>query len=306
MVAVAAVTRALFDRLAKDLLGRALAPVGRVEPEQEIVSESQRADIAFEPGPGASFSERGILARMAIEPCLFEPFSSPVTEDEVRACLRKLLNQRSALRRRARKHAPPSRLWVLSGGRPRWFLETAEVEPAAGWPHGFYRFRGAPLYELIVVLLPEIPVDRDTLILRLMGRGRVFDRAIEDLQALPARAWERQVADGPIMELWLTISERKRKAGKLNKELRMAYELYEKWKRTELAEAKRQGLDEGRRQALRMAIQATYASRFQCELPVLLVDALEAQEDLDTLTHLVSVAATGNEQEIEASLVGAE
>jgi hypothetical protein len=43
---------------------------------------------------------------------------------------------------------------------------------------------------LWVVVIAELPATRDTLALRLMGRGPVLDAALAELGALPAEAWE--------------------------------------------------------------------------------------------------------------------
>jgi hypothetical protein len=44
------------------------------------------------------------------------------------------------------------------------------------------------------VVVKELPVTRDTLLLRLLGAGSVLKHAIAELQALPAEAPERRLA----------------------------------------------------------------------------------------------------------------
>jgi hypothetical protein len=61
-----------------------------------------------------------------------------------------------------------------------------------GWPAGFWE--GPPAAPLHVVVLRSLPRVRETLLLRLMGRGATLQEAVRDLRALPDDAWERQVS----------------------------------------------------------------------------------------------------------------
>jgi hypothetical protein len=49
-----------------------------------------------------------------------------------------------------------------------------------------------------VLVLTELPRTRDTLLLRLLGSGRVLAQALADFGALPEDAWERNVV-GPLL-----------------------------------------------------------------------------------------------------------
>ncbi len=60
------------------------------------------------------------------------------------------------------------------------------------------------LYEAVaglrmrIVVLAELPRTRDTLLLRMLGAGRLFEEALDDLAALPFDAWEASVV-GPLV-----------------------------------------------------------------------------------------------------------
>jgi len=60
------------------------------------------------------------------------------------------------------------------------------------WPTGIYRC--APDFRVVVIVISELPRARDTLLLRLLGKGAVLEAALEDLIALPEGAPERELS----------------------------------------------------------------------------------------------------------------
>ncbi len=66
-------TRFIHDQFAKDYLEELLSSLGA-----NILDNNPRELL-------------GLLGKMAINPCLFEPFRNPVTATEIRTCLLKLL-----------------------------------------------------------------------------------------------------------------------------------------------------------------------------------------------------------------------
>jgi hypothetical protein len=57
---------------------------------------------------------------------------------------------------------------------------------------------------LRIVVLAELPRTRETLLLRLLGAGRLFKEALTDLSALPADAWEESIAAPLVIHFRLT------------------------------------------------------------------------------------------------------
>jgi hypothetical protein len=55
------------------------------------------------------------------------------------------------------------------------------------------------------VVVNELPVTRDTLLVRLLGAGSVLKQAIAELQALPVEAPERRLALPVLLRLRLTV-----------------------------------------------------------------------------------------------------
>lgn len=181
------------DQFVKEVLRESFEGLGITSPELEVGAAAQRIDFYFAPSaetsPEAWLGVPPLLARLGQTPCIVEHYHAPPGTDAVRDCLRKQLTLHH---RRRKKEASPEMavLWVLSSGRPRLLMRGFAFERLGGWPRGVYRgpLRAVP-YRLIV--LRELPEVRDTLALRLLGRGRTFSRALNELAALPLDAWER-------------------------------------------------------------------------------------------------------------------
>jgi len=71
-----------FDSFAKEALRVVLEHLGDVEPQKEIATHPQLADLWFEPDPNIPMRTHPLLSlvvRMAQQPTLFEPFSQAPT-----------------------------------------------------------------------------------------------------------------------------------------------------------------------------------------------------------------------------------
>jgi hypothetical protein len=128
---------------------------------------------------------------MTERPCSFEVFSAAPDPLEVEACLRKHLNLRHILRKTPGEAELP-RQWILSAGKPSSSLETTWARPATNWPSGVYEL--PPVFATSIIVLSELPEDRSTLFLRLMGRGRTLQRALRELKTLSDDEFEKCIA----------------------------------------------------------------------------------------------------------------
>jgi hypothetical protein len=192
-------TRFIYDQFAKDYLSELLSPIGAVIPGRDVASEVREIDVYFTPSSAASdyVENLGLLGKMATTAALFEPFRNPVTVSEVRSCLSKLLDVTAELERRSRREntrceeAELPKLWILTPTASETLLNGFNAAPAQqNWPRGIYFF-GEYLRTAIVVI-HQLPETEATLWLRILGRGRVQERAIAQLSALsvdhPVRA----------------------------------------------------------------------------------------------------------------------
>jgi hypothetical protein len=80
-----------------------------------------------------------------------------------------------------------------TSGRPKIALRGRRFRPSQAWGPGIYR---APvLLRAKLIVVSELPVRRDTLLVRLMGAGRTLEHAAAELLALPEDALATWLAD---------------------------------------------------------------------------------------------------------------
>lgn len=204
------------DQFAKSLLRDALSRASSPETEVEVVAATQRIDVYSVPDAAraAEREQMGLLGELSAYPSLFEPFRRTPSLARVRRCLCKQHTWHHELERRARAAAgaaadedtetavPFPALVVLGPGRPESVLDQYGCKEARP---GLYH--GVAGLLLRVVVLAELPRTRDTLLLRLLGSGRVMREALVDLTALPLGAWERSVATPLLIHFRLAIEE---------------------------------------------------------------------------------------------------
>ena len=187
---VAALAPAEVQR-AKDACKAILERAGWVETEAEVAAEVQSVDVTFEPDASklGALQAFGLLARIVeAGPCHLEFFHATPGTDDVLYCIQKQIERR----RRARKDSrEPPRLWIVAAGRATTAMEELGFAADAAWPAGVYRC--APGFLVGLVVVSELPVVRETLLLRMFGAGRVLAAASAELGRLPADAPERSV-----------------------------------------------------------------------------------------------------------------
>ncbi|HIK31689.1 MAG TPA: flagellar assembly protein H [Oscillatoriales cyanobacterium M59_W2019_021] len=188
-------TRFLFDRFAKDYLKELLSPLGEVKISDEVRDEVRQIDVRFTPTSTSATSDwiqqLGLLGRMVSQPALFEPFRNPATVSEIRGCMTKLFNVCAGLERRAKRQGTPMQendypmLWILTPTLSETQLQAwgASVKMEEGWLSGVYFL--APSWRTAIVVVHQLPTRAETLWLRMLGKGNVQKRAVEELKTLP-------------------------------------------------------------------------------------------------------------------------
>ncbi len=229
------------DQLGKDLLDLLLSRWGTLRTEDPVpAADLQRADVSFVPtAPLPEFL--GLLARLAMNPCLFELFSGAPSREDFYGCMRKFLQWRHAMLKRVR--AAEVMCWMLCAARPTLALAALGFARDARYPAGVYTVG----WSFGVVILDELPRTQDTLMLRLLGRDRTRDLALD---ALTTASLDPAVLD-EIVGLFVDYS-----ALSPPEDDPMAVDLsrYYAWKEQQRAEGRLEGRLEGRAEALRRAI----------------------------------------------------
>lgn len=115
------------------------------------------------------FAAIGWLARMAAETSCFEAQSSALRRSQLSHARRRQLAAWHELQRTERASLPPM-LWIVAAERSPRLEQLFELREHASWPTGFRFATAGERWCLVVV--PALPVERATLPLRAMGRGR--------------------------------------------------------------------------------------------------------------------------------------
>ena len=184
-------TRFIHDEFAKDYLEELLKNYGTVEPDKKVSGEKKEIDILFTPSAQQTYDLQliGVLGRFAEYPAILEPFRNAAPADEICDCIIKVLEVKAKLRREAKANNTKlqeekiPKLWVLTPTASQTVLSGFNIKQKEGWLPGVY-FLGDNLRSAIVAI-HQLPQTSETLWLRLLGRGRVQEQAIEELQQLP-------------------------------------------------------------------------------------------------------------------------
>jgi hypothetical protein len=234
---------------------------------------------------------------------VFELFRDPPGLDEMRASLRKQLGLDhsrvlDAAKSDGNPRPPFPRLWVITAGRPERVLGGYGLSPSRGFPSGFYDRDEADACGIVV--LRELPRERESLILRLMGAGAVLNEALAELDGLPAEAWERAVAITPLIEARFKIQQDG--ADEAEREFLMStQDLYEECRQKTEQIGVERGIERGIERNAKQYLLETYETRFGA-IPAELRAAVEATHDAPTLHAWFKLVITRSAEEIAAAI----
>jgi hypothetical protein len=184
-------TRFIHDQFAKDYLEELLKPFGEVQAASQVAGEIREIDVLFTPFPNQTTNVEllGLLGKLATTPAIFEPFRNPASTEEICDCLLKSLEVRGALRRAAKREQTNKtkieipKLWILTPTASKNIISgfSGTINPDS-LPGIYYLAKSLHAAIVVIHQLPQTP---ETLWLRLLGRGTVQKRAIDELAALP-------------------------------------------------------------------------------------------------------------------------
>ena len=180
-------TRQSHDQFAKEYLEELLTPLGTIKKSEKVKSEVQEIDVWFEP-----FSDQnqenlplGLLGKMAKTQCLIEPFRNLPSEIEIRSCLLKLYAVHGDVVRKAKREnrniaeSELPILWILTPTfSSRMIAGLGANEIVEDWVKGVYFLPN--ILKTAIVAIHQLPVNEDTLWLRVLGKGGTQKRAVED------------------------------------------------------------------------------------------------------------------------------
>jgi hypothetical protein len=286
---VADVMRTPFDDFGKQLLRGALEGRGFVETDAEVSVDTRRIDVWFTPGPtGDALAEHlGLFDRMTRAASTVELFHTTPGGDELAGCLIKHGDFRHGLS--LRKVPPPVPMqWVISSGRPSSGIDGLWLRPMADWSAGIYE--GPPLLWTRLVVVNELPVVPETLMLRLLGAGSVLKQAMVELDALPADAEVRTLAQPVLLRLHLDIrSNPSKQTSDAQDFLMNTQDIVETWRQDAMQEGMKECLFD------------VYEARFGA-MPQDVRVAIEDTHDGAILRSWIKLASTRSNDEINTAI----
>ncbi len=184
-------TRLIHDQFAKDYLEELLSPFGAVQQARPVLAEVREIDVWFSPHPDTVPDPAlGLLTQFMLTPAIFEIYRNPVTEEQIGDCLAKFFEvKRDGIRhaRREKTSTDPGQIptvWIITPTASDGLLQGYGADPDPGWPEGIYPLASA--LRTLIVVVHQLPRTPETLWLRLLGRGRVQQQAIDEVEVLPA------------------------------------------------------------------------------------------------------------------------
>jgi Domain of unknown function (DUF4351) len=244
-------TRTPHDLFAKQHLEALLESLGTVTTSRKVTSETREVDLWFAPHDEAQerLSTLGVLGRMVLQCCVIEPFRNSIQSQDVSSCLGKLIDLTEFFRRQAKRERKSlqesalPRLWILSPTVSERVIQGFGAVQDPNWSAGFYFL--PPQFRTALVAIHQLPVDGDTLWLRLMGRDGVQRQAISELLALPSgHPMKRRTMEYlAVLQISLNLGQNlsaDEKAIAMN-----LTPVYEKWRQETLDEGEQRGLEQG-------------------------------------------------------------
>lgn len=199
--------RTIEDILGKNVLRDLFQLRGSAEIEAEVPpGEAMRLDLWFVPEQEKLAQDipyfTGVMAEITVEPAAVELWSDPPRVDHFFAGLVKRELWRDILQKRDKRPWSRPMCWHICAGKPETLLDEFGYEPSeiSGWyrPH-------RPGLRVQFVVIRELPQTRDTILLRLLGRGRVRRDALREFRTFPEDAWEKQVASNWLVKVGLEV-----------------------------------------------------------------------------------------------------
>ncbi|MGB3652618.1 MAG: hypothetical protein WBA41_15565 [Rivularia sp. (in: cyanobacteria)] len=212
------------------------------------------------------------MGQLAEKAALIEPFRNAVKISEIRSCMNKLFYIIADIERQNKRDNIPTqeddlpKLWILSPTASTTILDGFKASLDEDWGAGVH-FLGDYL-KTVIIAIHQLPRTPETLWLRLLGKGRVQQQAIEELEALPQNNPLRDKAIDLLLSLKTQI-EIRQNPDEEDRELLMNLspiylerlaEAEQKGRNQGIQEGRNEGIQEGHRTIIENLLRARFGS----------------------------------------------
>jgi predicted transcriptional regulator len=245
-------TRFIWDKFSKDFLETLLSPYGTVVVSKEVTSEIKEIDVYFVPSTSEIPSQLGLLGKLSQSPCLLEPYRNPITLDSLNDCLSKRFAIREILQREAKRNKQRisedeiPKLWIITPTASERILSLFAAQLQPNWGDGVYFLpEGFGTGIIVIHQLPETP---ETLWLRLLGRGGIRQRAIDELERLSPNNPLKSASLNLLYNLSRNLEALSEKTREDRELIMRLAPLYQQDREQAIQEGLERGLQQGRQQ----------------------------------------------------------
>ncbi|MBD2387067.1 hypothetical protein [Cylindrospermum sp. FACHB-282] len=255
-------TRFIHDQFAKDYLEELLSPYGEIQAPRRVAGEMRQIDVWFVPNQPPDITKLGLLAKLTQNTAIIEPYRNPAKSGEICDCLLKLLEVRGEYQREANRNnrnleeSNLPKLWILTPTASSNILDGFGATLKADWHQGIY-FLPEKLRTSVVVI-HQLPRTSETLWLRVLGRGKVQEQAIDELEALSPDDPLRLIT----LELFYQLQENLNINQPIEAEDRELIMRLRPLYQEKLAQAEQRGIQQGIQQEARRVIESLLRNRF--------------------------------------------
>lgn len=195
------------DQLGKNVFRDLLVMSGEARVEEEIPPmDAMRIDLWYVPDElkRRAAPLGGLVAEISSQPAVLEIWSDAFDARDFEDAHYKRHGWIRVLESRDKRPWTTPMLWHVCAGKPSTVIEEFSLLPLTGGLSGCYEALGNG-WRVRIVVISELPTNRETVLLRLLGSPRIRAQAIRDLQALPHDAWERRLAQPWLSRLFLDL-----------------------------------------------------------------------------------------------------
>ncbi len=211
------------DEFVKEYLPELMKDYGEATSSVNVISQRREIDVFFQPTKPVPTTPNtlGLLGKLAQTITLFEVFRNPVENHQIRECLGKLFDVELAIKRDNKKSKNKSYLsspflWILTPTLGAEKLKGFEAKTDNIWVSGIYLL--PENLRTGIVVIHQLPVSQETLWLRLLGKGKVQENAIDEVKALPKNHPNRDNVLELIGNLFAILEVRKKQGENLAQE----------------------------------------------------------------------------------------